>query len=358
MTTAQRFRRVLFWALTGGALARLYVLGEARGWALVGPVALRITGLTLLAWFGHLLLHEGGHLVAARLMRFQLDSVAIGPLEWSQRHRTWTWAGLSLGGRISTLPVGAEDLRHRLRVVAAAGPLVTLVTLAALAVAWVLRAEPITSPLGIFLVAGGLVVVSAATPGRFRVSTAIAGNDVDQMLGGRRVVAHWTYLAVVQAVLAGRRPGEATEGLDLRVLLPPAGAPPEPITLITAVHHLERGEFTEAKALLEPASRLVEAAPGWVHTDVFHQLGAIAALVDGELEKAVRCLEIVRKKQSLPWYGDLLEACIAKAGGDDEIATRRLGHWLDEAKAVSGGRLAFGGNEWILERLDPAWRSR
>ncbi|MBL8918204.1 MAG: hypothetical protein JNJ54_05050 [Myxococcaceae bacterium] len=358
MTPAQRFRRVLFWALTGGALARLYVLGEARGWSLVGPVALRITGLTLAGWFVHLLLHEGGHLVAARFMRFQLDAVALGPVEWSARDRAWSWAGLSLGGRISTLPIGAHDLRRRLRIVAAAGPLVTLVALAALALAWALRAEPITSPLGIFLVAGALVVVSAATPGRFRQATAVAGNDVDQMLGGRRIVAHWTYLAVVQAVLAGRRPREVTAGLDFPALLPPAGAAPEPISLINAVHHLERGEFAEAKALLQPASQVVEDAPGWVHTDVFHQLGAIAALVDGDSDEAVRCLEVVRKKQSLPWYGDLLEACIAKAGGDAEMADKRLARWLAEAKAASGGRLAFGGNEWILERLDAAWRAR
>lgn len=356
MTGAQRFRRVLFWALTGGALARLYVLGEARGWSLVGPVAARITGLTLAAWFAHLLLHEGGHLLAARLMRFQLDSVALGPLEWSARDRAWSWAGLSLGGRISTLPIGATGLRQRLRVVAAAGPVVTLVTLAVLAAAWWSRAEPITSPLGVFLVAGALVVVSAATPGRFRQATAVAGNDVDQMIGGRRIVAHWTYLAVVQAVLAGRRPKEVTEGIDFPALLPPAGAAPEPITLINAVHHLERGEFAEAKALLQPAAQVVEDAPGWVHTDVFHQLGAIAALVDGDVDQAVRCLDVVRKKQSLPWYGDLLEACIAKAGGDEVMAQQRLSRWLDEARAVSGGRLAFGGNEWILDRLRPAWR--
>jgi hypothetical protein len=223
MTTAQRFRRALFWALTGGALARLYVLGEAQGWALVGPVALRITGLTLAAWFGHLLLHEAGHLVVSRLTGFQLDSASVGPLEWNARTRSWSWAGPSLGGRIGILPVGPRRLRQRLRLVALAGPVMSLLATTALAVLWAARHEPVFSPLGIGFVTGVLVLVSAATPGRFREATAIAGNDVDQIIGGRRVVAHWTYLALVQGVLAGKRPRDVLELVDLDGLVPPPG---------------------------------------------------------------------------------------------------------------------------------------
>lgn len=356
MTFAQRFRRVLFWALTGGALARLYVLGDARGWAIVGPVALRITGLTLLAWYGHLLIHEAGHLVASRLMKFQVDGVTLGPVEWNARTREWSWAGLSLGGKIATLPIGAKDLKRRLRVVAAAGPVMTLSALAVLSVVWVARADPITSNLGIAIVTGGLVLLSAATPGRFRAATAVAGNDIDQVLGGRQVIAHWTYLAVVQGVLSGGRPKDVTEGIDFGPLLPPSDEPPAAITLICAIHHLERQDFTGAKAVLDDAALRAAEALQWVHTDVFHQRGAIAALVDHDLDRAIACLDVVKRRQSLPWYADLLEACIAKASGDEPMAQQRTTRWVNEARAATGGRLAFGGNEWILDRLRPDWR--
>lgn len=356
VTFAQRFRRGLFWALTGGALARLYVLGEARGWSIVGPVALRITGLTLGAWFLHLLLHEAGHLVASRTMGFQVDSVTIGPIEWNARDRSWAWAGLGIGGKIGTLPIGAKDLRRRLRVVAAAGPAMTVFALLGFGALLLFTSATLTSPIGVATVTGGLVLLSAMTPGRFRASTAVAGNDIDQIAGGRAVLAHWTYLAIVQGVLAGKRPREVTEGVDFAPLLPPADEPPEAITLICAVHHLERSDFTSAKAVLTAATGRAPDAPTWVHTDVFHQLGAIAALVEHEPERAVECLAAVRKMQSLPWYGDLLEACIAKAAGDEVMADRRLEHWLEEARAAMRGRLAFGGNEWILDRLRPGWR--
>lgn len=354
MTRAQTFRRVLFWALLGGALARLWVLGESRSWAVVGPVALKVTGLVLAAWFFHVLIHEAGHLLASRALGFQVDELTIGPLEWSARERAFHFAGLHLGGKIGILPIGAVDLRRRLRLVAAAGPAMTLLAVLGLGAAWLVRAEPLASPLGVALVTGGLVLLSAATPGRFRAATAVAGNDVDQILATRPVLAHWSYLAVVQAVLAGKRPLDVTATLDFPSLLPPPGAPAEPITLVHAVHHLERGEFDAAKARLDDAAGRLEGAVPWVHTDVFHQRGALAALVDGDLDAATRCLEVVRQRQSLPWYGDLLEACIAKAGGDEEMARLRLGRWLAEARAAApAGRLALGGNEWILERLEP-----
>lgn len=356
MTFAQRFRRGLFWALTGGALARLYVLGEARGWSVVGPVAVHITGLTLGAWFSHLVLHEAGHLAASWRMRFQVDSVTVGPIEWSVRERAFSWAGLGIGGKIGTLPIGAGRLRHRLRVVAAAGPAMTLASLLVFGGLAASTGAALTSPLGVATVTGGLVLLSALTPGRFRAATAVAGNDVDQIIGGRAVLAHWTYLAVVQGVLAGRRPGEVTGGIDFAALLPPAGAPPEAITIICAVHHLEHAEPAAAKQVLEAAAARATDAPAWVHTDVFHQLGAIAALIDGQPGRAVECLKVVRQQQTLPWYGDLLEACIARAEGDAAMAERRLDRWLDEARAATHGRLAFGGNEWILDRLRPGWR--
>lgn len=351
MTFAQRFRRALFWALMGGALARLYVLGEAKSWRVVGPVALEITALTLAAWLAHVVWHELGHVVAASRVGFQLDAVGFGPVQWSARDRRFSWAGLSLSGRVSTLPIGASDLKRRLRIAAAGGPIATALATLTLAVWWLRSGNEITSPIGISMVAGVLVLVSAATPGRLRASTSVAGNDVDQIIGPRWVLAHWTYLAVVQGVLAGKRPLEALGDAEVDSLIPPAPESASGITLIAAIRNLERREVEKARSLLLDASMRLTDSPSWVCTDVFHQLGAIASLIDSDLPRALECLEHVRKHQTLPWYQHLLEACVAHAQGDSVMAAKRVETWLAEARAVSGGRLALGGNEWILERL-------
>lgn len=356
MSVAQRFRRVVFWALLGGALARLYVLGEAKSWRVVAPIAVSITGLTLAAWFLHLGWHELGHLSMARWARFEVDRITLGPLEWSADTRRWRWSRPSLRGAIAMLPIGASDLRRRLRLVALGGPAASVFATATLGLAFVVSGQPVTHPVGVGFVTGLLVLASAATPGRFREATAIAGNDVDQILGSRAVVAHWTSLAVVQGVRAGQRATAVLEGIDLTTLLPPEGFPPEPVTLLAAISRLERGDVTGAKALLEPASLRAHDAPlAWVATDVFHQLGALKALHEGDADGAAECLVQVRRFQTLPWYADLLEACVATASGDGEMATRRLERWLDEARRATRGRLAFGGNEWILDQLRPGW---
>ncbi|MDX2010436.1 MAG: hypothetical protein SFW67_09610 [Myxococcaceae bacterium] len=356
MSFAQRFRRVIFWALLGGALARLYVLGEAKSWRVVAPVAVSMTALTLAAWFLHLVLHELGHLLAARPARFEVDRVTLGPLEWSADTRTWRWGRPSLRGAVAMLPIGATDLRRRLRRVALGGPVASLLATGGLGLAFAISGQPVTHPLGVGFITGLLVLASAATPGRFREATAIAGNDVDQIVGSRGVVAHWTSLAAVQGVRAGRRAVSVLEGVEVSALLPPPGAPPEPVTLLAAIGLLERGEVASAKALLEPASQEADdAALAWVSTDVFHQLGALLALHEGDVDGAAACLVQVRRFQTLPWYADLLEACVAKASGDAEMADKRLERWLHEATGAPRGRLAFGGNEWILDRLRPGW---
>ncbi|MCA2981091.1 MAG: hypothetical protein INH41_18460 [Myxococcaceae bacterium] len=356
MTTAQRLRRVVFWALTGGALARLYVLGEERTWRVVAPIAATVTALTVTAWLLHLAWHELGHLVVARRMRFEVDRLSLGPLEWSADERRWRWGRPTLRGALATLPIGADDLRRRLKLVALGGPLASLLATAALALAWQHTGAPLTSALGVGWVTGVLVLVSAATPGRFREATAIAGNDVDQVLGGRAIVAYWTALAVVQGVRAGRRAAAVLEDIALEPLLPPSEAPPEPVTVLAAVAHLERGDPAAAKALLLAARpHAHEATLAWVSTDVLHQLGALLALHEGDPDGAATCLVEVRRTQTLPWYGDLLEACVAKASGDDELAARRLDGWLEHARATPRGRLACGGNEWILDALRPGW---
>jgi hypothetical protein len=44
-------RRLVFVTLLGSALARLFVLGQQRGWHVVGPVTIRVVCTALLAWF-------------------------------------------------------------------------------------------------------------------------------------------------------------------------------------------------------------------------------------------------------------------------------------------------------------------
>jgi hypothetical protein len=354
VTVARTIRRLLFWVLLAGAFARFYALGEQASWAVVIPLAASVTIQFLAAWFLHLVVHEAGHLLASRLTNFELDEVTVGPFTYDVATRRWRWNGLRLGGSISILPRGTQRLASRLRWVAVSGPLATfLMSAAAFFVMRTVGQGSLTHPSGIALLAGGVVLISAATPGRLKDPTAVAGNDVDQILLPRRTLAHWTYLAVAQAVLAGHRSADTIDDATLHGLLPAPNEPPEALTVVAIAVWCARGRFAEATQLADRALERSAEAPRWVETDLAHQRGAIAALVEHEVERAAKCLATVRKRQTLSWYGDLLEACVARASQDEVMARKRLDRWLSEAHALPKGRLALGGNEWILERLRP-----
>ena len=72
-----RVRRVLFIVTTGAVLARLYVLGEQKGFVLVGRATVAVTLASLAAWLVHMTMHELAHWAAAVSQNFEIRGVKL-----------------------------------------------------------------------------------------------------------------------------------------------------------------------------------------------------------------------------------------------------------------------------------------
>jgi Peptidase family M50 len=107
-------------------MRRVGLHGDLASWVLVFALQAAILFVTILA-------HEGGHLLAGRLVGFRVQEIALGPLQIRRTGR-----GLAimfnnclpwLGGGAMSAPGGVADatnLRWRAAIVAAGGPLASL----------------------------------------------------------------------------------------------------------------------------------------------------------------------------------------------------------------------------------------
>ncbi|MDP1822413.1 MAG: hypothetical protein Q8L48_04200 [Archangium sp.] len=349
-----RLRRVLFIVTAAAVLSRLFVLGQERGFPLVARATLTVTLASLAAWLVHLVLHELAHWAAAAWQDFEVRSVRFGPVLFDfTGPRVVVRRGGDLGGGVASLPRGVERLSARLRVVAMAGPLMTLcVTLGALARWRVSGSGSLASPLGIFLVMGGFTLVTALLPGALLPRRPESGTDLEQMIQPRAILGHWVNAAAVQGLSKGKQVSEVLDWRAVQPLLPAGDAPVEAIELGWCIACLDAGQVDLARPRLRSmAERLDDESAEWLRTDVFNQLGCLSAL-EGDPVHAQACLTEVREWQSTEWYCELLVACIARAQGDSVGAEAALARWRAGVDSHPGRVFAIGGNQWVLSRLE------
>ncbi len=360
-------RRLIFWLVAGGAAARLYVLGQERSWAVVLPAAAGVTAVAFAAWAAHVVAHELGHLVAARVVGFHVSALRLGPVRFGLDglEPKVSWAGLDLGGGLSSSPVGLAGLPQKLRFVALAGPVATLGLMTATLVWYQAAGAPgVASVPGIAATMGALVLVTALLPSWALPRRPPAGTDMGQVFASRKTLAHWVRIAILDGAERGQRVSQTATPEALEPYLPPEGVV-EPVVLAWVVSCFELGQFERARPRLMTAvhperSRRVPNTEDdletnvepWLLTDLNAQAGALAALVDGDVTAARRFLAEVRTFEALPWYGDLLEACIAEASKDEAERDAALERWRSAVDAHPRGRFARSGNDWILDALE------
>ncbi|MFZ5445038.1 MAG: site-2 protease family protein [Myxococcota bacterium] len=344
-------RRALYIVTAGALLSRLYVLGEERGFRLVAQATVIVTLASVASWLAHMTLHELGHWLAARSQGFVVRSVRFGPvgLDFSGARPALKLGG-DLGGGVNSLPRGAERLATRLRLVALAGPLVTLALCVVTWLWWKTHgAGSLATPSGIFLVMGGFTLVTALLPGVLLPRRPDAGTDLEMLIQPRAVLAHWHNAAAVQALLDGRRVSDVLDWRTTRALLPDDG-PAEPFELGWAIAALDAGARAQAMARLRSlVERLDDTSPEWLKLDAWAQLGALSAL-EGDALHAQACLAQLGPLVPYEWYPWLLEACIARA--KHEPWTPLFARWKAAAEQHRYRAVALGANRWILDELE------
>lgn len=342
-------RRLLLLLTTGAVFARLVTLGAERGWALVGPIALRVSFTALAAYALHVVLHELGHLALALAMNFEVRAVRLGPLHLDLAARRLSWSGADLGGSITAYPRGLTGIRSRLRLVALGGPLMTALSTV---LCWVSAGEArSSSAAGIWGVIGAVVLVTSLLPGGWLPRRPLAGTDLEQILGLRRVVAWWAANAVVQGLMHGQRCSSTATVEQLEALLPHPRLL-EPLTLIELIVLAEHQAFTQVRSRLSDVWAALPQAnphvPDWLRGDVAGFAACFYALVDRDPLRASEARAIAQVHQALPWFAWLSDAAIAHAKNEPSDALTR---WWLEAEKSPVRPVAVTANSWVLHHL-------
>jgi hypothetical protein len=231
---------------------RIQMLPEHSGWAMIVPV-LVIT----------LVVHELGHVAAAWATEMKVYSFVLGPLDWRIRDGRWKFAFskarlTSVGGAVGIASTRPDESRWHRICIAAGGPVANLVFggvafLLALAAkdsfyenSWGIFADIATIGIGTFI----LNLIPLRVGGMYS-----DGARIYQSLSGGMWADYWrVHNLVSSTMVTALRPRD----YDLESIERLAANPPTPLHLLLCrlyefEYHLDRGEMTQARQLLEKA---------------------------------------------------------------------------------------------------------
>lgn len=243
-----------------------------------------IPGLTILAvMWGSVAIHEGGHLLAGRLMGMEFAWCRVGPLTFwrAESGLRCQWVGLRFYDSGTASMVTADEQRYRghMAWMVAGGPLANLL------VALVMMPMSMAASRGHILPAGeGLffgigafnicIVLGSLVPG-FSTSPGTR-NDVAWLWwlwrnpeGSRHEAAQ---LALQSRMMRGERPRDWDPALLERATADPWGGCDAQGRLFTFYHLLDRGEMDAAEAELNAALADDPIGPFHAEAAFFHAL--------------------------------------------------------------------------------------
>jgi len=330
---------------------------------------LRIFLLLLLVYYGTLVIHECGHVLCARLVRYRFLLMIAGPLK-IERTRRGIRVGLHKSikfyqGLASAIPLDAHHLRNKEIVVYAGGPLANLLQAIVFAACSSWLSFPVFSPIPLILrlTAGFALLASLANLIPLRTSDGFLTDGAGMLLllkGGRPVERWCATLKLEMALAQGLLPREWNVDLLQSALSLPDGTL-EDVTGCSYAYYksLDMNDITGARLLLErmlvarmdvPASlrrwlsleaayfearyhHNATAARAWfertkgITSDRCSKLRAEAAvlLAEGKKEKACLCIQkgLAKAKDALfvgterieeMWLRDLLGLLDASPG--------------------------------------------
>lgn len=271
-------------------LACIVILLEAHLqslWATAG-VLLQIGA----AWFVSVAVHEGGHAVAAAIVRFKVWSVGIWPFRL-YRTKDCFWrvgrAHLKLAGFVVALPDDGQNIRRREMAVTAAGPGASTLAAVGFGVAmadaggsWLSWPGALFGSAALLSLYFGLLGFLPIRSARF-VSDGMRlrmlrrpGPDADRYCGLSLLLA---------ASMAGSPPWEwRSELVDM--LGEPAGSSSDALNavILKYLYFIHTGRFEEASQALEMG---LEKSPKEVRAHLYFEAAWFAARIRGD--RAIAC---------------------------------------------------------------------
>ncbi len=242
------------------------VVGLLLGWALgrvnsaspLGPLAF----LVLLA--AAIFVHELGHAVAALMIRFQVQSLTVGPV---MLHREaaglrFRRTGVKIGGLVTIVPVGLHDLGKRMLIVVIGGPASSFLCAALAFALGRTFGEPLRSTwMNSFSVISGALGILSLVP--MRSFYRSDGAQIwDLLRCPEKAERQCALLAIAGAAKAGVRPRDWDSALIAKALSISDGAGADVSANVLAYESaMDCREFELANRHLEAALNLRHKCP-------------------------------------------------------------------------------------------------
>ena len=317
--------------------------GQGSGQKRSAAAAVASLGLSFLAAWLALAVHEAGHALGGLSQGFRFLFLAVGPLWLERRQDRLTLRFNSVpatwGGVAACVPDGGADLPRRFAVMVAAGPLASLALVLLGAGLWAL-AEPGTFRFtaGVTSLASACFFIATAQPFGAGGGFASDGGRLLRILrGGVEGAREAALLGLTAAAMGGARPRDWPAALVTDGLLPADGSMMEVAALAYAAQaEADHGALDRAAAHLARAERLTEGGSKLLRSLVAGEAAWLAA-VRGEAARGRALLAEADGPFTERYLWHRAEAAVKLAEGD-----RAGARGAAEAGLASLPRARFG----------------
>ncbi|HET9742566.1 MAG TPA: site-2 protease family protein [Terriglobales bacterium] len=329
------------------AVGVVLAAGIAESTATVGPVG----PIIFLAYLvGAIFVHELGHLIGAAMVGFQVKSFAVGPLMLCRERDGFRLrrSHFKLGGMVTAVPVGSHDLRRRMLVMTAAGPISSvLFALLAFVPAHVLSGRWSDLIVIFSVFSAGLALLSLLPTRKFYLSD---GAQIFDMLrfpdrGDRQCAL----LALAEAANNGSRPRDWDPLLIGKALAFSDGSGRDVLGNIMAYEQaMDRREFDVAERHLESTLNLRQKCPAKLKSGIALDAAFFNAMVRAENVAAREWFQECNASDIRDRYFLLMvEASVLLVEGNFDQALRRAEESVSTLPQAQFPGFAAAAQEWL-----------
>lgn len=332
-------------------LAVSAAFGGFLGWAMeraspehrpVGPL------MFLVFFFAAIFVHELGHVLGALIVRFQVNSFTVGPLLLRREPAGMRFrrTHVRIGGFVGIVPLGEHELRKRMLIVVAAGPISSFVfALLGFALGHTFGGTDWMSPFGV--VSGGLGVLSLIPMRKFCLSD---GAQIwDLVRSPEKAERQCAFLALLGAMNSGSRPREWDAALVAKTPATTDGSGRDiSANLIAYEWAMDRNEFDLAEKHLEAAAQLQAKCPPVVKAGIALDAAFFYSIVREDAMLAREWLDNCDRRYLHDHYAILMvEAAVLLVEGKSNDALQKVQESSAALPQAQFPGFAIAAKDWL-----------